>query len=93
MLLEDCEGSTAPVAVKEPHFPVFPEFKNASYAGRYEILLRKLVTERLYNSAAFLMATDVGGPKGEHTEPAKDLGMNTLLASLAGHVGVHLASR
>lgn len=93
MLLEDCKASTEPVGVKEPHFPVFSEFKNASYAGRYELLLRKLVTERLYNSAAFLMATDKGGLSGEYSEPAKDLSMNTLLASLAGHIGVHLASR
>ncbi len=39
---------------KEPHFKVFPEFKNASYANRYEILLTKLVRERLYDSACFL---------------------------------------
>jgi len=31
MLLEDCDRSRAPVKVIEPHFPVFPEFKAASY--------------------------------------------------------------
>lgn len=93
MLLEDCEGSTVPVEVAEPHYKVFPEFRGASYAKRYELLLRRLVAERLYNSAAFLMATDSGGPKGRYSEPAKDLGMLALLAGLAGHVGVFLARR
>src|SRR5262249_23191296 len=31
MLLEDAPGSNSPVRVKEPHFQVFPEFRDASY--------------------------------------------------------------
>jgi hypothetical protein len=34
MLLEDCPASRTPVAVREPHFRVFDEFRNASYAMR-----------------------------------------------------------
>lgn len=34
MLLEDCPKSSAPLKVAEPHFPVFPEFRDASYAKR-----------------------------------------------------------
>jgi len=49
MLLEDAAGSSQPVRAQEPHFKVFPEFKDASYAKRYEILLTKLVRERLYD--------------------------------------------
>lgn len=33
-MLEDCPESTRPVRVKEPHFPVFAEFKSASYMKR-----------------------------------------------------------
>ncbi|MBI2605734.1 MAG: restriction endonuclease [Deltaproteobacteria bacterium] len=93
MLLEECPESTSPVGVAEPHFKVFPEFRDTSYAKRYEILLQKLIRERLYDSAAFLIATKVGGPKGEFTEPSNDLTMKAFLAGLAGHVGVHVASR
>lgn len=93
MLLEDCPKSASPVKVDEPHFNVFPEFKGASYAKRYELLLQKLIKERLYDGAAFLLATERGGPKGEFSEPAIDLTMRAFLAGLAGHVGVHIASR
>lgn len=31
-ILEDCPKSRSPVKVKTPHFSVFPEFQNASYA-------------------------------------------------------------
>ncbi len=33
MLVEDCEGSSSPVAVIEPHFKVFPEFRGHRIAG------------------------------------------------------------
>ena len=36
MLLEDCPASTSPVQVAEPHYHVFPEFRGASYARRYQ---------------------------------------------------------
>src|SRR5213596_1701922 len=55
-LLEDCPRSTAPVAVKEPHFKVFPEFRNSSYAKRYELFCRRLVLERHYDCSAFFMS-------------------------------------
>jgi hypothetical protein len=55
-LLEDCPASHSPVKVKEPHFKVFPEFLKASYAKRYELFCRKLVRERHYDAAAFLMS-------------------------------------
>jgi hypothetical protein len=93
MLLEDCPDSTKPVQVKEPHFKVFPEFERASYAKRYELLLRRLVKEDLYNQACLLLATASGGPRGEFSEPAEDLTMRAFLASLGGHIDVHVASR
>lgn len=93
MLLEDCPKVRAPVAVDEPHFPVFVDFYESSYGKRYELLLRRLVAERLYDSAALLMATADGGPAGVYTQPAADLTMRHLLAGLAGHVGGIIAGQ
>lgn len=45
MLVEDCPASRSPVRDAEPHFPIFADFKNASYTARYDILCRKLVQE------------------------------------------------
>ena len=56
LLLEDCPRSREPVGVSEPHFPVFSEFKAASYAKRYEVFCKKLVRERHYSNACFLLA-------------------------------------
>jgi len=39
-MLEDCPASQRPVRVQEPHFRVFPEFVDASYAKRYELFCR-----------------------------------------------------
>ncbi len=93
MLLEECEGSTKPVSAASPHFPVRSEFVDASYAQRYELLLRKLMLEKLYDGASFLMSTEKGGKRGVYSEPAADLSMKRFLAGLAGHVQTYLASR
>ena len=82
MLLEDAPGSTGPVRAKEPHFKVFPEFKAASYGKRYELLLTKLVRERLYDSACFLMSDAEKGRKGHYTEPLDELNFEKFTASL-----------
>lgn len=82
MLLEEAPGSLARVRAQEPHFKVFPEFKNASYAKRYEILLTKLVRERFYDSACFLLSDAKGGPKGAYKEPAEELNFEKFMASL-----------
>ena len=60
MLLDEAPGPMRPVRPQDPHFKVFPEFKAASYAKRYEVLLTKLVRERLYDSVCFLLS-DVQG--------------------------------
>jgi hypothetical protein len=82
MLLEKAPESTRPVKAQEPHFKVFPEFKDASYAKRYEILLTKLVRERLYDSACFLLSDANNGLKGNYEEPAVELNFEKFMASL-----------
>jgi hypothetical protein len=82
MLLEEAPGSIAPVRAREPHFKVFPEFKDASYAQRYELLLTKLVRERLYDAACFLMSSAEGGARGAYREPAPELSFENFIGSL-----------
>ena len=73
MLLEDAAGSTRPVSVAEPHFPVFAEFRDASYAKRYEILLTKMVRERLYDAASLILSPSDAGRNGAFSEPCAEL--------------------
>jgi hypothetical protein len=82
MLLEDAPESVRPVKAQQPHFKVFPEFKDASYGKRYEILLTKLVRERLYDSACFLLSDPKKGLKGHYREPDQELGFENFIASL-----------
>jgi len=82
MLLEESRGSTTPVRAREPHFKVFPEFRNASYARRYEILLTKLVRDRLYDSACLLLSDRETGPSGGYHEPSAELSFSAFLHSL-----------
>jgi hypothetical protein len=82
-ILEDCPRSQAPVSVREPHFGVFPEFREASYAKRYEILLTKLLRERLYDGASLLLTSQKAGVKGVFTSPSKELSFHAFAAGLS----------
>jgi hypothetical protein len=85
-MLEECEASTRPVRVKEPHFPVFPEFEGASYLRRYELFCRKLVLERHYTAASFISSTSDGGRHGEFSAPAEDLSPASFARALVAHL-------
>jgi len=85
-MLEDCEASNSPVRVKEPHFKVFPEFIGASYMKRYEIFCRKLVLERHYTAASFIVSDSETGEKGVFREPAKDLAFSGFAKILTSHI-------
>jgi hypothetical protein len=82
MLLEESPASTRPVKAQEPHFKVFQEFKSASYARRYEILLTKLVRERLYDATCFLMSKSSDGVRGQYSEPVPELSFSNFVSSL-----------
>lgn len=92
-LLEDCTESQRPVRVQEPHFKVFPEFVDASYSKRYELFCRKLVRERHYNVAAFLMSERKGGLRGQYSEPAEDLSFAIFARSLVAQVAAFGVSK
>ena len=93
MLLEEAPGSTSPVPVAEPHFTVFKEFRGASYAKRYEILCQKLVRERLYDAACFLLSDETTGLTGGYKEPSVELSFGRFVASLAGHASAYARMR
>jgi hypothetical protein len=90
-LLEDRESVRASVSNKEPHFPVDPVFAGASYRQRYEVLCRRLVLERLYSSACFIVATSAKSTR--ITQPAPDLTFQRFSAALRGHALAFLSDR
>jgi len=85
MLLEEAPASTHPVNIKkELHFPVFEEFTDTSYADRYEIFCQKLVRERLYDAACFILSDRQGGLSGRYREPNPEIDFDNFVASLQG---------
>jgi len=92
-LLEECPPSLAPVKVKQPHFQVFAEFHAASYAKRYEILLTKLMRERLYDATCLLMSTKKEGQRGNYSEPCDELCFTKFAASFMAHAIAYAKSQ
>lgn len=103
-LLEDREKVKLPVANKEPYFKVDPAFRGVAkpgkkgdvkylgipYSKRYELLCRRLVLERLYTSACFIMSTNA--KKTTLSQPADDLTFQRFVAALRGHAVTFLGA-
>ena len=91
MMVEDAPKSRSPVRVSSPHFPVFEEFKGASYLKRYDLLCQKLVQEQLYTTAALITSPRSAAKTGEFSEMSAMTGLKTFVAALAGHVAAEAA--
>ena len=87
MLLEDCPASTSVVRVEEAHFKIFEEFRDASYAKRYELLIERLVKENLYSAASLVLSDrNEGEIDGKFTSPSENLSPRSLFAYFAGQL-------
>jgi len=84
-ILEDCPKSRASVRVKQPHYQVFPEFQNASYATRYEVLMTKLLRERLYDGVSLLLSDSKAGLKGQYASASEELSFRNFATGLMAH--------
>lgn len=91
MLVEDAPKSRSPVKDVSPNFPVFPEFKGASYLQRYDLLCQKLVQEQLYTTATLLTSPRSAAIDGDYSDLSSMSGMKTFVTSLAGHVAATAA--
>jgi Restriction endonuclease XhoI len=86
MLVEDAPASRSVVRDNSPHFPVFEEFKGASYLQRYDLLCQRLVQEQLYTSAALIASPRTASQTGEFSEMSTMTGMKPFVSTLAGQV-------
>lgn len=75
------------------HYPVFPEFKNASYLKRYDILCQKLVRENLYTAACALTSERRAVTGGAYGEMSNLTSLTTFVSAFAGHIAAEAARR
>lgn len=93
MLVEDAPASRADVRCDSPHFAVFKEFRGASYLKRYDLLCQRLISERLYTTAALLTSPREAVTTGAFSGMSEMTNLKTFLAQLAGHIASEAARR
>ena len=91
MLVEDAPGSRSAVSERSQHFPVRPEFVNASYIQRYELLCRKLMQENLYTSASIIASPSSAARNGSYVEVSEMTGLKAFLTCFAAHIAAEAA--
>ena len=93
MLVEDATGSRSPVAESSPHFPVFPEFRGASYLDRYHVLCKKLMQEQFYTAATVLASPRTASKTGKFSTHDDPTSLTRFVATFAGHIAASAASK
>lgn len=91
MMLEDCGKSRSPVKETCHNFPIFPEFRGASYSERYNLLCKKLVKEQLYTAAALLLSPRTAVETGEYADLSEMTSIRTFFSGFAARVAVEAA--
>ena len=91
MLVEDAPSSRSPVSDRSQHFPVRPEFENASYVTRYDVLCRKLTQENLYTAASVITSPATAARNGRFTEVCELTGLKSFVTTFTAHIAAEAA--
>lgn len=86
MLIADSEEANKPRKTTDPHYPVDPEFADASYAKRYDVFCKRLVLEGLYTKAALLSSPSEAITDGRYRHLSESTSLKPFVAQLAGHI-------
>lgn len=91
MLVEDASESRSPVRDNSSHFPVFEEFKGASYLKRYDLLCQKLTQKQLYTTASVIASPRTAADSSDFSSLSSMTSLKTFVTSLAGHIAAEAA--
>jgi hypothetical protein len=91
IMVEDGPASRRPVKDQTPHYPILPEFENASYLARYDILCRKLIQEQLYSAAALITSEREAETTGHFGTLSPTSSLRSFIAAFAGHIAAEAA--
>ena len=86
LLMADVGESREEPTLREPNFEADGEFQDASYVDRGEILVLRMVRQRLINNGAFILSNEERGLDGEYWQPNEELQFERFVRSLVAHV-------
>jgi len=92
VMVEDAPASRSPAKRETSlHYPIFPEFRGASYLDRYDILCKKLVRENLYTAACTLASPREAVTTGAFADMSELTSLRSFVTAFASHVAAEAA--
>ncbi|MBB1493318.1 restriction endonuclease [Paracoccus sp. MC1854] len=92
MMVEDAPASRSPAKRETSlHYPIFPEFRGASYLQRYDLLCQKLVRENLYTAACTLASPREAKETGTYADMSELTSLRSFVSAFAGHIAAAAA--
>lgn len=87
MMVEDAPASRSPAKRETSvHYPIFPEFRAASYLQRYDLLCQKLIRENLYTAACTLASPREARETGTYADMSELTSLRSFVSAFAGHI-------
>lgn len=92
VMVEDAPASRSPAKREASlHYPIFPEFRGASYLQRYDLLCQKLVRENLYTAACTLASPRDAVTTGAFADMSELTSLKSFVSAFAGHIAAEAA--
>lgn len=92
MMVEDAPASRSPAKRETSvHYPIFPEFRGASYLQRYNLLCQKLVRENLYTAACTLASQQEAKDSGVFVDVSELTSLRSFVTAFAARVAAEAA--
>jgi hypothetical protein len=92
IMVEDADKSRCPSKRESSrHFPIFAEFKGASYLERYDILCKRLMLENLYSAACVLASPRSAVTTGDYEDISNLTSLKSFVAAFAAHIAAEAA--
>lgn len=92
VMVEDAAASRGPAKRESSlHYPIFTEFRGASYLQRYDLLCQKLVRENLYTAACTLASPREAKDTGTYADMSELTSLRSFVSAFAGHIAAEAA--
>ncbi|MFD9561239.1 PaeR7I family type II restriction endonuclease [Streptomyces sp. NPDC059994] len=94
-ILEEALGSTRPARQQvSAALPTDPAYgTHPSYEDRYRLLCERLLENKLYDGACFLLSNTTPGALVKQPDPSAGIDFGSFMASLAGYLAKYCANR
>jgi len=84
--VKDCEETRRPGRGIKTQFPIAAVFENVSYAGRFDLICKRLMEKEIYSAASVVLSNEEAAQTGDYSEMSQETGLGRFVDALARRI-------